>query len=238
MTRRIPIATRATAVLGLVGLLLAPIAEVDARGRGGGGRGGGFSRQGPAAGGGFSDRSRSPSTRDAGSAGRSDRGAGAPSTRPSSPAGDARPPEGGRPPEPGWSPGTRPPDGNAPPVGDRPPPPRPIPPPPPPPPPGYYGGHWDYYDDDWAEAVVVGTMVTGVAIGLADEADDDEDTSISTTVVNTAAPAASASPTTFLPCEPQVVTFDDMAYYRCGSQYYVQAVSGSGTVYVPVSPPG
>ena len=237
MSRRITVATWATAVLGLVALLLAPIAEVDARGRGGGGRGGGFSRQGPASGGGFSERSSSRSSRDAGAASLPDRSAAAPSTRPSPPTADARPPEGGRPSDPGWSPGTRPPDGTAPPIGDRPPPPRPIPPPPPPPPPGYYHGHWDYYDDDWAEAIVVGTMVTGVAIGLADEADDDGETTTTTTVV-TETPASVAKPTAFLPCEPNVVTFDDMAYYRCGSQYYVQAVSGSGTIYMPVPPPG
>ena len=86
---------------------------------------------------------------------------------------------------------------------------------------------------------MVGTVVTGAVIGMAEATDDDESTTESTTMTTTTQPVpATSAPTAFLPCSPAVLTVEDVKYYRCGTQYYVEAISSGGTVYMPVAPPG
>lgn len=86
--------------------------------------------------------------------------------------------------------------------------------------------------------MVIGTVVTGAVIGMEEATDDDETATETTTVTTTQAVAATSAPTTFLPCSPSVLTVEDVKYYRCGTQYYVEAISADGTVYMPVAPPG
>ena len=83
-------------------------------------------------------------------------------------------------------------------------------------------------------------MVAGTAVTLAEAAeDDDEETTTTTTVVTSSEPSMGTSaPVSFLPCEPSVLTFEGVTYYRCGSQHYVEAIGAGGTVYMPVAPPG
>jgi hypothetical protein len=88
---------------------------------------------------------------------------------------------------------------------------------------GYYGG-WDHYDDDWAEAMVVGAVVVGTAAAVADDDDDAEPTS------------SSSLPST-LPCQPIVHDVEGVKYFQCGSQYYVEVFGGSGPMFMPVAPP-
>jgi hypothetical protein len=58
-------------------------------------------------------------------------------------------------------------------------------------------------------------------------AGEEESTTTTTTTVTTGG----------LPCEPSVTKVDDVTYYRCGEQYYVEAYGGSGPIYMPVQAP-
>ena len=90
---------------------------------------------------------------------------------------------------------------------------------------GYYGG-WDYYDDDWAEAMVVGAVVVGSAAAIAESDDDDDDQEVAT-----------SSMPSQLPCEPVVHDVQGVKYYQCNAQYFVEVFGGSGPMFMPVAPP-
>jgi len=60
---------------------------------------------------------------------------------------------------------------------------------------------------------------------------DESESTITTTTTTTAAATAE------LPCEPNMMSANGVTYYLCGSQFYVQAYSDSGLIYVPVDPP-
>ena len=75
--------------------------------------------------------------------------------------------------------------------------------------------------------MVVGTVVGG-AIVAADQ--ESESTTTSTTTVT-------GTPTSGLPCEPQIMNSKGVTYYLCNSQFYVQAYGDAGLVYMPVNPP-
>ena len=66
-------------------------------------------------------------------------------------------------------------------------------------------------------------MVVGAAV-VASSDDDDEKTTTTTTQAA-------------LPCDPTVSNVNSTTYYKCGTQYYVQAYGGSGPIYMPVAPP-
>jgi hypothetical protein len=89
---------------------------------------------------------------------------------------------------------------------------------------GYYGG-WDYYDDDWAEAMVVGAVVVGSAAAIAESEEDDEQE------------VATSSMPSQLPCEPIVHDVKGVKYYQCNAQYFVEVFGGSGPMFMPVAPP-
>ena len=72
-------------------------------------------------------------------------------------------------------------------------------------------------------------VVGGVMVGAASDYDDDETSTTTTTTTTT---------TGGLPCDPTVMDVDNVRYYQCGSQYYVEAYGGSGPIYMPVAPPG
>jgi hypothetical protein len=93
---------------------------------------------------------------------------------------------------------------------------------------GYYGG-WDYYDDDFAEALVVGTVVAGTAVAIA-ESDDDDDDDDDDTIDTSSLPSQ-------LPCQPIVHDVQGVKYYQCGSQFFVEVYGGGGPLFMPVAPP-
>jgi hypothetical protein len=78
---------------------------------------------------------------------------------------------------------------------------------------------------------VVGTVVGGSIVAIADESEE------TTTTTTTTATTSTGTPTAALPCEPNIMNSNGVTYYLCGGQFYVQAYGDGGLVYVPVSPP-
>jgi hypothetical protein len=76
--------------------------------------------------------------------------------------------------------------------------------------------------------VVVGTVVGGAIVA----ADDESETTTTTTTTT-----VTGTPTSELPCEPQIMNSNGVTYYLCNSQFYVQAYGDGGLVYMPVNAP-
>lgn len=91
---------------------------------------------------------------------------------------------------------------------------------------GYYYG----YDDDFAEAMVVGVTV-GAVFAAADYEDDVATTT--TTITNVTNVTALAS----LPCEARITVANGISYYQCDTTWYTRAYEGDNVVYVPSGPP-
>jgi hypothetical protein len=215
------------------------VLEVEARRGGGGrgGRGGGFSRRGPASGGSFrkapsghrpSFSSRGPAS--GGSFSHSRPSISKPPSRPEKPGAipgrpvtlpgkpgtlPGKPGRPGKPPEkpPEWRPGG-PPEGrpSRPPdhLGGHPHGRPPVPPPRYPLPPGYHY-HWD---DRWGWGFAAGAasaLTIGAVLSASDFADQ--------------------------PCTPTTVVVEGVTYYRCDSTWYTRAYQGGDVTYVVVGPP-
>lgn len=74
--------------------------------------------------------------------------------------------------------------------------------------------------------MAVGAVAGGVVVAASE---DDESTTTTTTTTTTTSQ--------ILPCAPTVINVSGVTYYQCGTQYYVQAYSSSGPIYMPVAAP-
>ena len=85
---------------------------------------------------------------------------------------------------------------------------------------------WDgCCDDDWdeGEALLVGAVVGGAVVAIAESSDDDY--------------VQSTAPISALPCAPAVQAINGITYYNCGSSWYNQVYSSGGVTYIAVQPP-